>query len=154
MEFYEIYHLLIQDKNFPGIQVVEKVEFETQKTVAEVNFNYKKVMEYENDPRTDVLGFYHTHPEGHDKMSSTDIATMKAWTACFGRNLLCLIGTTIRHSKTYEQEIVNGWRCFQKGSFPVDVHPFACNEDKYKIYKGPDIRTKNILNLSRYFIEG
>ena len=154
MDFYEIYHLLIQEKNFPGIQVVEKIEFETQKTAAEVNFNYRKVMEYEDDPNIEVLGFYHTHPNGHTRMSSTDIETMKAWTTCFGRSLLCLIGTKIHHYQDYYEEVVNGWRCFQKGCFPVAVYPFICNEKNYQIYKGPKVRAKNLLDLSRYFIKG
>lgn len=153
-EFYEVYYLLVQDKNFPGIQVVEKVDFETQENAAEVNFNYKKVMEYEDDPNVEVLGFYHTHPCGHTRMSLTDVETMKAWVACFGRSLLCLIGTEMRTGGeiggSIKYPVVNGWRCFKQRAFSVNILGFNSFEDQYQIR----IDRYPKLEDSRYLIEG
>ena len=74
---YEIYYLLIKDGNN-----FRKVEFETQNTLAQVNFDYKKVYEYEDNPNVEVVGFFHTHPRGANYMSVTDVNSMKAWTKC------------------------------------------------------------------------
>lgn len=42
--------------------------------------------------RGDVLGWYHTHPEGCEAyVSGRDLDTMRAWVGCLGRPLLCLI---------------------------------------------------------------
>jgi hypothetical protein len=41
----------------------------------------------------DVVGFCHTHPAGPSKPSRRDIRTMRAWSAAFGKPLLCLIET-------------------------------------------------------------
>lgn len=59
-------------------------------TPATVGFNYKHVYDRE-DSHGDVVGFYHTHPHSYGMPSSTDYATMGAWTVCFGRPLVCLI---------------------------------------------------------------
>ncbi len=40
----------------------------------------------------DVVGFYHTHPDGAGTQpSSRDIRTMQAWCSAFGKPLLCLV---------------------------------------------------------------
>jgi proteasome lid subunit RPN8/RPN11 len=41
--------------------------------------------------RGDVLGFYHTHPDGAPRPSRRDLRTMRAWCSAFGKPLLCLI---------------------------------------------------------------
>jgi hypothetical protein len=39
----------------------------------------------------DVVGFYHTHPDGPAVPSRRDVGTMRAWCSSFGKPLLCLI---------------------------------------------------------------
>jgi proteasome lid subunit RPN8/RPN11 len=40
----------------------------------------------------DVMGFYHTHPDGFGAQPSRrDIRTMQAWCSALGKPLLCLI---------------------------------------------------------------
>ena len=41
--------------------------------------------------RRDVLGFYHTHPDGPACPSRRDVRTMRAWCSAFGKPLLCVI---------------------------------------------------------------
>lgn len=154
MEFHETYHLLIKDKDFPGIQVVKKVEFETQENPTGVDFDYKKVMEYEDNPDFEVLGFYHTHPPLQVFMSYTDVETMKAWVKCLGRSLFCLIGTKQITGRNGDNEcvwrdIVLGWKCFKKGALPVNIRPVILYEDEYKVQTERYVK----LNSSRYFIE-
>jgi proteasome lid subunit RPN8/RPN11 len=43
------------------------------------------------ESKGDVIGFYHTHPGGPPAPSQRDLKTMRAWSACFGKPLLCLI---------------------------------------------------------------
>jgi len=143
MSNYEIYHLLIRDKDYPGFLVCEKVEFETQKSTGSVEFNYRKVMEYEDDPNVEIVGFFHTHPDDCPYMSETDVATMKAWATCFGRPLLCVIGCFLNFRgsddpsggamrKIREVETV-GWWCWKKIAVPVDVAQL----DPNRYFTGP-----------------
>ncbi len=39
----------------------------------------------------DVVGFYHTHPDGPAGPSQRDVRTTRAWCSAFGKPLLCLI---------------------------------------------------------------
>jgi proteasome lid subunit RPN8/RPN11 len=39
----------------------------------------------------DVVGFWHTHPGMPAWPSNRDVRTMRAWTSCFGKPLLCVI---------------------------------------------------------------
>ena len=39
----------------------------------------------------DVVGFYHTHPDGPHHPSRRDVRTMRAWCSAFRKLLLCLI---------------------------------------------------------------
>lgn len=41
--------------------------------------------------RRDVLGFFHTHPDGPACPSRRDVRTMRAWCSAFGKPLLCVI---------------------------------------------------------------
>lgn len=43
--------------------------------------------------RGDVVGFYHTHPEGPLRPSARDLRTMRAWCSAFGKALLCVIAS-------------------------------------------------------------
>ena len=43
--------------------------------------------------RQDVLGFYHTHPDGPPRPSARDVRTMRAWCSAFGKPLLCVIAS-------------------------------------------------------------
>ena len=43
--------------------------------------------------RGDVVGFYHTHPDGPPCPSRRDVRTMRAWCSAFGKPLLCLIAS-------------------------------------------------------------
>jgi proteasome lid subunit RPN8/RPN11 len=55
-----------------------------------VEFDAAWVLERE-ESKGDVVGFYHTHPSGSPEPSQRDLRTMRAWTASFGKPLLCLI---------------------------------------------------------------
>ncbi len=57
---------------------------------ASVEFDWAWVLERE-ELYGDVLGFYHTHPLGLPTHSERDARTMRAWTGCFGKPLLCII---------------------------------------------------------------
>jgi proteasome lid subunit RPN8/RPN11 len=61
-------------------------------TESSVLFDGQKVLTRE-ELRGDVVGFYHTHPEGFRTPSARDRDTMFAWSFCFGKPLLCVIGT-------------------------------------------------------------
>jgi proteasome lid subunit RPN8/RPN11 len=41
----------------------------------------------------DVVGFFHTHPDGPPRPSRRDLRTMRAWCSAFGKPLLCLIAS-------------------------------------------------------------
>ena len=57
---------------------------------ASVKFDGDWVLERE-EKKHDVIGFWHTHPDGTLKPSKRDRKTMTAWVSCFGRPLLCVI---------------------------------------------------------------
>ncbi|MEM7347147.1 MAG: Mov34/MPN/PAD-1 family protein [Chloroflexota bacterium] len=56
----------------------------------QVEFDWSWALTREEN-RGDVLGFYHTHPTGHNSLSQRDIATMQAWVSSLGKPLLCAI---------------------------------------------------------------
>ncbi len=43
--------------------------------------------------RRDVLGFFHTHPDGPPRPSRRDLRTMRAWCSSFGKPMLCVIAS-------------------------------------------------------------
>jgi proteasome lid subunit RPN8/RPN11 len=43
------------------------------------------------EKRHDIVGFFHTHPDGPPSPSTRDVRTMRAWCSSFGKPLLCLI---------------------------------------------------------------
>ena len=55
-----------------------------------VQFDGPWVLRREEE-RRDVVGFYHTHPDGDATPSRRDVRTMRAWCSAFGKPLLCLI---------------------------------------------------------------
>jgi len=55
-----------------------------------VKFDGQWVLERE-ERKGDVVGFWHTHPDGTLKPSTRDRKTMRAWVRCFGKPLLCVI---------------------------------------------------------------
>jgi proteasome lid subunit RPN8/RPN11 len=57
---------------------------------ASVAFDAAWVLERE-ERHADVVGFYHTHPDGPPTPSDRDLRTMRAWVSSFGKPLLCLI---------------------------------------------------------------
>ncbi len=63
---------------------------------ASVEFDWAWVLARE-EQRGDVIGFYHTHPQGLTTPSRRDVRTMRAWVGCFGKPLLCVIesGSTL-----------------------------------------------------------
>ena len=56
----------------------------------EVRFDGPWVLQRE-EQRRDVVGFYHTHPDGPAVPSRRDVRTMRAWCSAFGKPLVCLI---------------------------------------------------------------
>lgn len=55
-----------------------------------VKFDGQWVLDRE-EKKGDVVGFWHTHPDGTLEPSKRDIKTMQAWISCFGKSLLCVI---------------------------------------------------------------
>ncbi len=88
----EIYNLVIgfrlPNKKFIGYGI-----FDTEGYPATVGFNPRDVFKYEDSlwPGTNVIGFYHTHPNMPNYPSQLDYDTMGAWVNCLGRPLLCAI---------------------------------------------------------------
>lgn len=58
--------------------------------VGSVVFDWQWALNRE-EKRGDIIGFWHTHPDGSLKPSKRDIKTMQAWVSCFGKPLLCVI---------------------------------------------------------------
>jgi proteasome lid subunit RPN8/RPN11 len=58
----------------------------------EVRFDGAWALQRE-EQRQDVVGFYHTHPDGPAVPSCRDVRTMRAWCSSFGKPLLCLIAS-------------------------------------------------------------
>jgi hypothetical protein len=61
-------------------------------THSSVMFDGERVLERE-ERNGDVVGFFHTHPDGFTGPSERDVRTMRAWCFCFGKPLLCVIST-------------------------------------------------------------
>lgn len=59
---------------------------------ASVEFDARWVLERE-ETKGDVVGFFHTHPNGSPNPSQRDLKTMRAWSSSFGKPLLCLIAS-------------------------------------------------------------
>lgn len=68
-------------------------------TRSSVDFDWQKVLNRE-EKLGDVIGFYHTHPNGFKSPSARDDKTMDAWSTCFGKPLLCVIS---------ESKNISGW---------------------------------------------
>ncbi len=83
----ECYLILGQkrDKVWTGRMIMR-----SEGTPTSVSFDWASVLLRE-ETFGDVLGFYHTHPRGVPLPSWRDVRTMKAWTTCFGKPLLCAI---------------------------------------------------------------
>lgn len=92
-----------------------------------VEFNWKHVMERE-EKYGDVVGFYHTHPEGHSDYSARDYETMTQWVDCFGKTLVCAIqnGREIRAWEFAPKGIVN-----ELSDFELKGLIFIWEVDKY-----------------------
>lgn len=55
-----------------------------------VAFDGRWVLDRE-ESHGDVVGFWHTHPDGPSGPSDRDVRTMRAWCSAFGKPLLCVI---------------------------------------------------------------
>ncbi len=81
-----------------------------------VHFDGLSVLRSE-EARRDVLGFYHTHPDGPPCPSDRDVRTMRAWCSAFGKPLLCVIASP------------EGTAGFRFGHARCDGIPLAALED-------------------------
>lgn len=94
MSFAETCKILINTEsafkeNVPHI-LTTAIGSYSQGLAGAVEFNYEDVYNRE-DKYSDVVGFFHTHPSGLDRMSATDIETMTQWVRCLGKSLICII---------------------------------------------------------------
>ena len=90
-ETKEIAYVLIGEvKN--GI-LLAKMSWRTRGTESSVLFDGARVLARE-ESHGDLVGFFHTHPEGFTQPSKRDDDTMAAWCFCFGKPLLCAISTS------------------------------------------------------------
>jgi len=55
-----------------------------------VEFDWQWALRRE-EKRGDIIGFWHTHPDGTLEPSKRDLKTMQAWISCFGKPLFCVI---------------------------------------------------------------
>ena len=62
----------------------------TSGDIASVEFDAAWVLDRE-ESKGDVIGFYHTHPQGSPKLSRRDVKTMRSWIESFGKPLLCVL---------------------------------------------------------------
>ncbi|GAG69184.1 unnamed protein product [marine sediment metagenome] len=62
-----------------------------------VEFDGQWVLDRE-EKKGDILGFWHTHPDGTLKPSERDLRTMQAWISCFDKPLFCVIQNTSRET--------------------------------------------------------
>lgn len=129
MEFYEEYKLLISTeinhKDNTTCALVTGIDVCTQKQATSVEFDYQKVYDRE-DTYHDVVGFFHTHPSGMNRMSGIDIETMNQWVKCLGKDLMCVIQT---------DKTISGW-IFSKnnnGTIIRDVQVSTGNDVNYDI---------------------
>jgi proteasome lid subunit RPN8/RPN11 len=63
-------------------------------TLTSVQFDGLAALQRE-EHRRDVMGFFHTHPEGPPHPSARDVRTMRAWCSAFGKPLLCVIASPL-----------------------------------------------------------
>lgn len=100
INFVEEYRLVV-GKRFTNKFFAIGVDQGVEASASFVKFNHELVFEYEDNPRWDVIGFWHSHPNGSfPTPSARDSDTMHAWTTALGRPLLCAI--------TYAN-VVHGW---------------------------------------------
>lgn len=105
---FEYYNLLVLVFRNENIEIIRKIEYESQECVFGVEFDFKRVYEYEDNKQHEIMGFYHTHPKGCNFMSEVDKVSMNAWTKCLGRPLYCVIENETSDSCKNE---INCWKC-------------------------------------------
>ncbi|HUG18849.1 MAG TPA: Mov34/MPN/PAD-1 family protein [Planctomycetaceae bacterium] len=87
----------------------------------QVAFDAGEVLQRE-ETRGDVVGFLHTHPNMPALPSTRDLKTMRAWTSCFGKPLLCLIeGSDGLQGYLYENDESGGIKLDTVEAFPRGI---------------------------------
>lgn len=131
MSFYEICKILVSTDSFhkDGVPhlMSTAINFYTQENPVSVEFDYKAAFDRE-DRYNDIVGFYHTHPSGINRMSQIDIDTMIQWVSCLGKSLICIIET---------EEKKNGWLFSKDESGKIsyrEVHVSSANDVNYDIW--------------------
>ena len=114
------YVLLGQVQN--GI-LFARMSWKTRGEETSVLFDGERVLKRE-EAKGDVVGFYHTHPEGFLQPSGRDDRTMDAWTFCFGKPLLCVIATL---------QGPRAWVYGTEGAPPREVKPVLTFDKKFLI---------------------
>lgn len=99
----EAYILLGERRN--GLWLA-RAHWRTRGEPASVSFDWQRVLSRE-ESHGDVVGFLHTHPGFTPEPSRRDELTMNAWTACFGKPLICAIASA---------DDVRAWIYFPDGS--------------------------------------
>ncbi|GAH27138.1 unnamed protein product [marine sediment metagenome] len=94
----EICYIILGKRNswlayFTHGRLVKKITGES----ASVEFDWQWSLNRE-EKKGDILGFWHTHPDGSLKPSTRDRKTMQAWVNCFGKSLLCVIQNASRET--------------------------------------------------------
>jgi JAB domain-containing protein similar to deubiquitination enzymes len=148
MSFFEVCKMLISTDAFhkegtPHVTVTA-IDFYTQKNPVAVEFDYAKVYGRE-DKYHDIVGFYHTHPSGMNRMSQTDVNTMVQWVKCLGKTLLCLIET---------DQKVNGWLFTKDDKGEVtyrDVQINTANDVNYDVWLDASV---SFWNPADFLLEG
>lgn len=131
MSFYEVCKILINTDTFhkdgaPHLMLTA-IDFYTQENPTSVEFDYEAVYQRE-DKYQDIVGFYHTHPSGMNKMSQIDIDTMTQWVRCLGKSLVCVIET---------EEQKNAWLFVKEENGKVsyrDALVASANDINYDIW--------------------
>ena len=69
-----------------------RLKWPTHGSHASVDFDWQNVLARE-ESHGDIIGFFHTHPDGMPNPSRRDDLTMISWCSCFGKKLLCAIAS-------------------------------------------------------------
>jgi proteasome lid subunit RPN8/RPN11 len=82
----------------------------TTGTPTEVEFSFESVLK-RDESLGDIVGFLHTHPSGSLDPSRKDVETMRAWTSCLGRPLICMIACDEAiEAFLFMDDECDGWR--------------------------------------------
>lgn len=116
--------------------VLARMMWKTRGTETSVLFDGAKVLERE-EKHGDLVGFYHTHPEGFTQPSKRDDDTMISWSFCFGKPLLCVVGTSVG---------LRAW-VYDAAALTDGLSPAACAAQRKEVTRVEIFKTNRLVAL-------